>query len=408
MRKIALVVAGLLCSLLGSLLLVSPGAAAVERPTLDAAVHISSTEARFTGTAPMVLREVKLQQKVAGRWVSVAVVPVSSGSFETVVTRTTSREAYRVLAGWFVTGFRYVEPAESEPTPQPPPSPEPTPEPEPDPEPTPEPEPSPELPPVEADACGVALVGADGSRRVCTFADDFDGVELDRSKWVPQTILMTGDEDGDYACYRDHPDNVSVSGGALQLTLRKEESPQPCAQRGLAPTEFTSGSVMTYHLFSQRYGRFEARMRNTATTARGLHEAFWLWPDDRQDIPVLWPEAGEIDIAETYSQHPSLVVPFLHYTAYDNWGPRPGLNTAWDCVAARGEWNTYALEWTPSRLEIFVNGRSCLVNTSGDPAFQRKYIVVLTQLLGTGANAYVDGHTPVPATTSVDYVRVWQ
>ena len=78
----------------------------------------------------------------------------------------------------------------------------------------------------------------------------------------------------------------------------------------------------------------------------------------------------EIDISETYSQYPDLAIPFLHYTANDNGGPIPGTNTAWNCTAQRGVYNTFALEWTATRLEIFVNGTSCLVNTSGDPAFK--------------------------------------
>ena len=67
----------------------------------------------------------------------------------------------------------------------------------------------------------------------------------------------------------------------------------------------------------------------------------------------------------------------------------PGLNTAWDCVAQRGEYNTYTLEWTATRLEIKVNGTTCLVNTSGDPAFQKPYIVALTQLM-----VFVEMSTP--------------
>jgi beta-glucanase (GH16 family) len=224
---------------------------------------------------------------------------------------------------------------------------------------------------------------------------------------VPQTNFYSGDKTGSYACYRDHPENVSVSDGALQLTLRKEAAPLPCGQKNLGPSPFTAGGVMTYHLFSQAYGRFEARIKNTASSTRGLQEAFWLWPDDRQAIPVVWPAAGEIDIVETYSQYPHHAIPYLHYTYNDNGGPIPGLNTAWNCGASRGVWNTYALEWTPNRLEIFVNGKSCLVNTSGDPAFQRKYIVALTQMLGTAANSYTD-NTAVPATMSVDYVHVWE
>ena len=54
-----------------------------------------------------------------------------------------------------------------------------------------------------------------------------------------------------------------------------------------------------------------------------------------------------------------------------------------------------------------MNGKSCLVNTTADVAFTRKFIVALTQLIGVGANKYVAG-TLVPATMSVDYVRVWE
>ena len=105
--------------------------------------------------------------------------------------------------------------------------------------------------------------------------------------------------------------------------------------------------------------------------------------------------------------YPQLAIPFLHYTFNDNGGPTPGVNTAWNCTAARGVWNTYALEWTPSRLAITVNGKTCLVNTSGDAAFQRKYIVTLTAALGLSTNAPI-ASTPIPATMSVDYVRVWK
>lgn len=112
----------------------------------------------------------------------------------------------------------------------------------------------------------------------CTFADDFDGSELDRTKWLAQTYFITGDENGAHACYHDDPDNVSVSNGALQLTVRREPEAEPCDHRDLAPSRFTGGGVSTYHLFSQRYGRFEARFKNKATTSPGLQEAFGCGP----------------------------------------------------------------------------------------------------------------------------------
>ncbi|MCX6397860.1 MAG: glycoside hydrolase family 16 protein [Propionibacteriales bacterium] len=261
-------------------------------------------------------------------------------------------------------------------------------------------------PPPTTDACGTVLAKADGTPWSCTFADNFDGTALNRANWLPQTQFAMGTQAA-HTCYADDPSTISVANGALNLTMRKVATPVSCTFGGMSgPTNYVSGSVMTYRLFSQQYGRFEARIKNTATTAPGLHEAFWLWPDDRYSDGTVWPYAGEIDISETYSVYANLSIPFLHYSA-DAYGAQPGLNTAWNCTAYRGVWNTYTLEWTATKLQIFVNGTSCLVNTSGDPAFAKPYIMALTQGMGTTGNVY-DGRAPLPATMSVDYVKVWK
>ena len=259
-------------------------------------------------------------------------------------------------------------------------------------------------PPVTYDACGAQPLKADGTPWSCTFHDDFNGTALDRTKWVPQTSFAVGSPEA-YACYEDDPAYVNVGQGVLNLTVRQLDTPITCGGT-IVPTSYVSGMVSTWHTFSQQYGRFEARLRNTASDYPGLAESFWLWPDDRFPSTETWPTAGEIDIAETYSSALDLAIPFLHYSA-DLDGPQPGINTAWDCTVNRGEWNTYTLEWAPSRLEIFVNGKSCLVNTSGDPAFQKAYIIDLTQGIGPGGNVPV-ADTPMPATLQVDYVRVWK
>jgi beta-glucanase (GH16 family) len=255
----------------------------------------------------------------------------------------------------------------------------------------------------QPDACGTPLAKPDGSSWQCTFVDDFGGTALDRTKWLPQTNLAHG-SDAALSCFVDDPANVAVADGSLRLTVRPAATPINCNGKTAG---YTAGGVSTYDRFGQQYGRFEARMKVAATREVGLQEAFWLWPDARVASTAYWPAAGEIDIAETYSQYPDLAIPFLHYTWYDNWGPVPGVNTAWTCAASRGVWNTYTLLWDATRLEILVNGKTCLVNTSGDPAFQKPYIVALSQFLGGAANSFT-GAAPMPATTEVDYVKVWR
>jgi beta-glucanase (GH16 family) len=207
-------------------------------------------------------------------------------------------------------------------------------------------------------SCGYTVINGKLSR--CTFDDEFSSTSLDRKKWVVNTGFVSGDATA-YACTVDDPRYISVSGGALHLTAAQVSTPVPC--NGAAPANFEAPTISTWHLFSQQYGRFEVRMRNTATSQPGLQESFWLWPDDRYSV-INWPVTGEIDVSETYSSYPTMVIPYLHYGLNDNGGPIPGVNTSWDCTAQRGVWNTYTLDWTPTSMTISVNGTTCLVNTS--------------------------------------------
>lgn len=252
------------------------------------------------------------------------------------------------------------------------------------------------------DACGKRIAKPGGGWWSCTFDDEFRGNKLNRSKWMPQIYFATGTPSA-YTCYRDDPSNIRVGGGALHLTLLRVAQAMTCAGQ-LTPTHFVSGMVTTWHMFSQRYGRFQVRMRTTATRVRGLHEAFWLWPDNRYAAGQgTWPANGEIDVAETYSSNPNEVIPRLHYSTD---AMQVGVNTA-ACRARRGVWNTYTMRWSAHRIAIRVNGKRCLVNISGDPAFRKRYIINLTQGLGPSNDSWVPG-TRIPATTDVDYVRVWK
>ncbi len=374
MRKI--IGAALVC-LLGSLLVVTHAQAsqAARGPAvvLDRPATADGS-ATLTGRAPG-RHKVVLQKRRRGAWRTVRVVRVRHGRYRTEVARGSHDQRYRTRAGGRTSRTRTVAAKVKVRVP--------------------------------SDGCGTQPRKTDGSYWSCTFVDDFTGTELNRATWVPQTVFSTGDALSGYACYDDDPSVVSVGNGTLNLSVRKNATALPCAN-GLPATPYRAGMVSTYHLFSQQYGRFEARFKTTATTAPGLQESWWLWPDDRDPLAqLLWPLNGEIDIAETYSVYPDLGIPFLHYGSNDNGGPVPGANTSWSCAAARGVFNTYTLEWTASRLEIFINGHSCLVNTSGDSAFRKHYILNLTQALGTGADA-VAAATSVPAVMNVDYVKVWK
>lgn len=396
MRKVL----GLVLLCLGlALTTFTPAQATTTTITIDQPRLVTADEALLTGAVEGT-SSVNIETWASWRWRTVQTVQAEGGRYEAVVPATADPTYFRAVASRTVktdkvTVHDGLEPVE----PETPAEPEVPTEPETPTEPT--------TPPAgPSDACGPQPQKADGSLWQCTLNDDFDGTELDRNVWRPLVGFKAGSLSG-MPCYIDDPSVIDVRDGALNLTVREVEQPLDCPLLNARATAHVAGAVSTYHLFSQQYGRFEARFKNTATDQPGLHEAFWLWPDDRYSDGTQWPVAGEIDIAETYSYHDDLVIPFLH-TRYDVYGGVPGVNTAWNCRAERGVFNTYTLEWTPERLTILVNGRSCLSVVGTDSAFRKPYIIALTQALGApGDNAY-DGRAPLPATMTVDYVKVWE
>jgi beta-glucanase (GH16 family) len=130
-----------------------------------------------------------------------------------------------------------------------------------------------------------------------------------------------------------------------------------------------------------------------------------------------WPSSGEIDVAEFYSQYPTLAVPYIHYVYYPwttNAATQTNVVTAYNCSINFSAFNTYAAIWQPGRIEILVNGRTCLVDKYkaallAPPApFDQPFLIALTQALGVQGNAFDPTLTPLPATLQIDYVRVWK
>jgi hypothetical protein len=86
---------------------------------------------------------------------------------------------------------------------------------------------------------------------------------------------------------------------------------------------------------------------------------------------------------------------------------QPGMN----CRIDQAGYNTYVFTWQPGRLTIAVNGQNCIIDNyqstlGGTAPFDQPFFLALTQAIGTGTNAPT-ANTPLPATTHVDYVRVW-
>jgi beta-glucanase (GH16 family) len=268
-------------------------------------------------------------------------------------------------------------------------------------------------PPVPSRPCGGPLPMVDGGMWRCTYSDEFTGSALDRKKWAVMTTRETGFNVED-ECFVDDPDNVRVSDGTLKLTLLEERGWFTCSPdtRRAYTTKWSSGMITTFSRWAQTYGRFEVRAKLPRVGVSGVGAAFWLWPEVANRYGP-WPLSGEIDFMEYYSSVPDHVLPYIHYVRlHPDGNGGSGAHCPVDHVE---QWHLYALEWTPKALTVLIDGKPCLVDEwqpllplVHPQPFDQPFTLSLTQAKGTRNNPFDPKTTPLPATTEVDYVRVWQ
>jgi beta-glucanase (GH16 family) len=238
------------------------------------------------------------------------------------------------------------------------------------------------------------------------WSDDFngtDGSSPDATTWAIQTG-GGGWGNNELESYTARPQNVKVSGGNLVITAIKED------YRGSdgIPRNYTSARMQTKGLFSQTYGRFEARIK--IPKGQGMWPAFWMLGSDIDTNP--WPACGEIDIMESIGKEPAINHGSLHGPGY-----APGSVTATYTLptgALSDDFHIYAMEWEAQQVRFYVDSNLYATFTpaslpSGSPwEFQKPEFVLLNLAVGGDWPGSPDGTTQFPQQMLVDYVRVYQ
>ncbi|NYF88590.1 glycoside hydrolase family 16 protein [Tunturiibacter empetritectus] len=240
-----------------------------------------------------------------------------------------------------------------------------------------------------------------------TWSDEFNGPNgssPDPAKWT-YDIGGGGYGNHELESYTKRPVNAHQQDGHLIITARKEDL------TGLdgIPRHYTSARINTKGLFSQAYGRFEARIQ--LPTGKGIWPAFWLLGDDIDTNP--WPRSGEIDIMENIGD-PATVYSTLHGPGYSGAKPISAKFPLPAGESVTAGYHLYAVEWTPNDIKFFFDDHLIVERTPADLppgthwVYDHPFFVILNLAVGGGWPGNPDETTIFPQKMLVDYVRVYQ
>ena len=240
------------------------------------------------------------------------------------------------------------------------------------------------------------------------WSDEFDGPDgsaPDATKWAIQTG-GNGWGNNELEYYTERVQNVQVSGGNLVITAVKEDYTGP----DQVARHYTSARVQTKGLFSQQYGRFEARIK--IPKGQGMWPAFWMLGNNIDT--ARWPACGEIDIMENIGKEPSIVHGTLHAPGY----PPEGYTSAYTLPNAQNfadNFHVFAVEWEPQQIRLYVDGTLYATDTrAGSPQPNnwpfdgQPFFLLLNLAVGGDWPGNPDRTTQFPQQMLVDYVRVYQ
>jgi beta-glucanase (GH16 family) len=240
------------------------------------------------------------------------------------------------------------------------------------------------------------------------WSDEFssaNGSAPDSTKW---TYVVGGSGWGNHELqsYTSRPQNVQIQKGNLVITALRENY---TGADGIA-RNYTSARLKTQNLFTQAYGRFEARIK--IPKGQGIWPAFWMLGNDINQNG--WPKCGEIDIMENIGREPGIIHGSLHGPS--STAPTSDLTATVSLPTGQNysdDFHIYAIEWEPGSVRFYVdsNNYATFIRSQwpagGQWVFDHPFFILLNVAVGGVWPGTPDATTQSPQQMLVDYVRVY-
>jgi beta-glucanase (GH16 family) len=237
------------------------------------------------------------------------------------------------------------------------------------------------------------------------FSRDPDGLP-DPAKWGYEEGFVRNNESQYYT--RARLENARIENGELIIEGRKElYSPTGAADASAQPVaHYTSAALETVGKAEWQYGRIEVKAKLPA--GKGVWPAIWTLGVDEQQVG--WPRCGEIDIMELVGKQPGIIHGTIHY-----FGDGKHESSGKQLAVAKTDtaFHVYAAEWTPERIDLFVDDKKYLsfdvkrADNQGFNPFHQPHYLILNLALGGSWGGPIDDSI-FPQRMVIDYVRVYQ
>lgn len=237
----------------------------------------------------------------------------------------------------------------------------------------------------------MVTIEINGQTYIRTFYDDFDGYELDDTKWSrsPETYRQ-----GNY-CKWSKQMSYLDGNGHLILGCQYDTN-----------GDLLCGAIRSRNKFEQCYGYFEASVK--LQQADGFWSAFWLMP---KNIDLYGEDGGgdgsEIDVFEAFGYKKKGINHAIHYDGYDE-SRHKSIGKSITADVYDGNYHKFSLLWDKNKYVFYIDDKETYRITSAqvDISYVSTYLKfsLESSLKWTGKPADED----LPSGISVDYVSVYQ
>lgn len=230
------------------------------------------------------------------------------------------------------------------------------------------------------------------------WSDEFDtDGSPDASNWAYD--IGTGNNgwgNGEVQYYTDRTDNVSVTGGVLKITAKKEN---------YQGSSYTSSRLKTQGLYDFTYGRVDVKAK--LPEGSGTWPAIWMLGADFESAG--WPACGEIDIMEGIGNNPGHVQSAIHTPS--SYGSTVNMKST-TVSDASSAFHVYSVNWSEDKISFLIDGEIYYTyepdtkNADTWP-FDAPQFLLLNVAMGGSLGGNIDASF-TESSMEIDYVRVYQ